>query len=391
MIYFDNSATTAPCREALDAITSVLTENWGNPSSAHFAGVEARRALESAKLRVARSIGMKRLTDGKLFFTSGGTEANNLAILGSVYSKERPVRGTSRGTVIISDGEHASVSAAADKLEKDGFRVYRIPTAGGALDLDALAANVTRDTVIAPIMRVNNETGAVYDVKNAFRIIKDAAPDAVLHSDCVQAYMKMKLTPLDLGADMISLSAHKIFSAKGAGALSVSNGIIKARKISPVLFGGGQEDGYRSGTEALPAIAGFGAAAALGEAELSRRMSACGELGDYATKKLSALDGVRLNLPAERIPNILSVTVPGIKSETLLNYLSGEGICVSKSSACSTRSRALSPALLAFGLSPEDVDSTVRLSFSHLNTKEEIDIFCDVLSKGIASLSRIRK
>ncbi len=391
MIYFDNSATTAPCREALDAINSALTDNWGNPSSAHFAGVEAHRTLEAARRRVARSIGMKRMTDGKLFFTSGGTEANDLAILGSVYSKERPKKGQYRGTVVISDGEHASVAAAAEKLGRDGFRVYRIPTAGGVLDLEALAANVSSDTVMASIMAVNNETGAVYDVKSAFRIIKDAAPAAVLPSDCVQAYMKMKLDPRDLGADMISLSAHKIFSAKGAGALYVSNAVIKAKKISPVLFGGGQEEGYRSGTEPLPAIAGFGAAAEAGDAELAARIASCDALGSYAVEKLSALDGVRLNLPPVRLPNILSVTVRGIKSETLLNYLSGEGICVSKSSACSSRSRGLSAALLAFGLSEEDVDSTVRLSFSHLNTAEEIDRFCEVLSKGIASLSKIRK
>ncbi len=391
MIYFDNSATTAPCAEAIEAINSALTEGWGNPSSAHFAGVEAHRILESARREVARSIGLTRMTDGAVIFTSGGTEANGLALLGAVYSKPRPEKGGSRGTVIISDGEHASVASAASKLEAEGFRVYRIPTVGGRLDLEDLKKNVSKDVIIASVMRVNNETGAVYDVREAFRIIKEASPGAVTHSDCVQAYMKMKLNPRDLEADMISLSAHKIFSAKGAGALYVSGEVIKAKKISPILFGGGQEAGYRSGTEALPAIAGFGAAASAGLAGLAGRTEKLRELGDHAVKRISSLDGVRLNLPETRIPNILSITVRGIKSETLLNYLSGEGICVSKSSACSTRSRALSPALLAFGLSEEDVDSSVRLSFSHLNTKEEIDVFCEVLAKGAATLAKARK
>ena len=391
MIYFDNSATTPPCDEAIEAIDLALRETWGNPSSAHSAGIAAHRILEAARRSVASSIGMKRMTDGKIFFTSGGTEANNLAISGCVSSKERPEKGGSRGTIIISDGEHASVSAAASKYEKEGFRVYRIPTVGGRLDLDDLRRNVSRDVIMASIMKVNNETGAVYDVKAASVIIKDAAPSAVIHSDCVQAYMKMRITPYDLGADMISVSAHKIFSAKGAGALWVSNEIMKTRKLSPLTFGGGQEEGFRSGTEALPAIAGFGAAAAAGSSELSERIKKCEELGDYAAAKLSLLDGVKLNLPETRLPNILNITVGGIKSETLLNYLSGEGICVSKSSACSTRSKNLSPALIAFGLSEEDVDSSVRISFSHLNTPGEIDRFCDVLSTGIRSLTKIRK
>ena len=391
MIYFDNSATTAPCAEAVAAINSALSENWANPSSSHFAGVAAHRIIENARRQIALSIGMKRMTDGKLFFTSGGTEANNLAMFGAVYSKERPVKSSSRGTVIVSDGEHASVSAAASKLEREGFRVYRIPTVGGKLDLDDLAKNVSRDVIFASVMRVNNETGAVYDVKSAFRIIKDASPGAVLHSDCVQAYMKMKLNPLDLGADMITLSAHKIFSAKGAGALYVSNEIIKTKKISPLFAGGGQEEGYRSGTESSPAIAGFGAAAEAGSRELDDRIAACCELGGYAAEKISRVEGTRLNIPAERLPNILSLTVSGIKSETLLNYFSGNGICVSKSSACSAHSRDLSPALRAFGLSEEEIDSTIRLSFSHLNTKEEIDIFCDVLTNGVRTLAKIRK
>lgn len=391
MIYFDNSATTKPCDEALAAINDVLTNTWGNPSSSHSKGVEAHRIMEKARREVAQTVGMRRMTDGKVVFTSGGTEANNIAILGVVRSKERPMKNGRRGTVIISDGEHSSVESPAARLEAEGFKVLRIPTAGGRLDLEMLKKNVTGDVILASIMLVNNETGAIYDVKSASKIIKAASPDAVIHSDCVQAYMKMKFTLSDLGADMVSISAHKIFSCKGAGALVIAEPVIKAKKISPLVFGGGQEDGFRSGTESVPAIAGFGAAAALGYAKLAERIEQTRKLGEYAESAIAAVAGTRLNLPEKRLPNILNITVPNIKSETFLNFLSGEGICVSKSSACSTHSRALSSALLAFGLPESDVDSSLRISFSYLNTEDEIDTFCRMLEKGISSLSKIRK
>lgn len=390
MIYFDNSATTPPCEAAIEAADAALRETWGNPSSAHAAGVAARRVLESARSSVASSIGVRRLTDAKIVFTSGGTEANNLAITGSVYSKERPVKGGTRGTVIISDGEHASVEASAHRLEGDGFKIYRIPTKGGALDLDDLEKNA-EGVIFASVMKVNNETGAVYDTKSAFRIIKERSPGAVCHTDCVQAYMKMRISPLDLGADMISLSAHKIFACKGAGALWISGDVIKTKKIAPVTYGGHQEEGLRAGTEGMPALAAFGAAAEVGREELPCRIARCRELGEYLEAKLSEVDGVRLNLPAVRLPNILNITVPGIKSETLMSFLSGKGVCVSKSSACSTRQKNLSAALLAFGLSEEDVDSSLRISLSHLNTEEEINFFTDTLSSGIVTLAKIRR
>lgn len=388
MIYFDNSATTPPCREATDAVLSAMTQLWGNPSSAHSMGVSAQKMLETSKRDVMTALGAK---DGKLIFTSGGTEANNLAIIGSVHSKERAKKGASRGKIIISDGEHASVENAARQLESEGFTVFRIPTRGGALDLDALSREATPDVILASVMKVNNETGAVYDTKTASRIIKEAAPGAVFHTDCVQAFLKMKLSPADLGADMVSVSAHKIFSAKGAGALYVSGEILKTKKLLGVTYGGHQEEGFRAGTEATPAIAAFGAAAKKGSSELKERMARTAALGAYAERAISSLDGVRLNLPEIRLPNILNITVPGIKSETLLNYLSGAGICVSKSSACSTRAKALSAALIAFGLSDADVDSSIRLSFSHLNTEEEIDIFCSTLARGVATLAKIRR
>ena len=391
MIYFDNSATTKPCPEAVKAITDALTENWGNPSSAHFAGDSAHRAVEEARKAVASALGIRRAADGRVIFTSGGTEANNLAIFGAVYAKERPVKNGRRGTVIITDGEHASVEVCADALEKDGFRIVRIPTVGGKLDLDFLKKEATSDVISASLMLVNNETGAVYDVKNASKIIKAVSPAAVIHSDCVQAFMKMRFAPSDIGADMISVSAHKVYSAKGAGALYVSKDIITAKKIIPTLYGGGQEENYRSGTEGVPQVLGFGAAVKAISGKVSERKAYVAELRDYVMEKLAKISGVKLNIPEKSLPYILSITVPNIKSETLLNYLSGEGICVSKSSACSTNHRNLSRALMAFGLSETDTDSTLRLSFSADNTKEEVDVFCEVLAKGIATLAQIKK
>lgn len=391
MIYFDNSATTKPCPEAVEAINAALTENWGNPSSSHFVGDAAHRDLENARKAVASSLGIRRPTDGKIVFTSGGTEANCLAVLGAVRAKERPVKNNSRGTVIITDSEHASVDSPAAALEKEGFRVLKIPTHGGSLDLDRLRKNADRDVIFASIMLVNNETGAVYNVKEAAKIIKSASPGAVVHSDLVQGYLKIKnFAPKDIGVDMATVSAHKVYSVKGAGALYISRDSITAKKISPIVFGGGQEEGYRSGTEALPAIAGFGAAVKCGVSALSERIDTLKELSSYAAERLEKLSGVRLNLPPERAPHILNITVFGIKSETMLNFLSGRGICVSKSSACSTHSRNLSRALTSFGLPEDEVDSSLRLSFSPSNTKDEVDIFIQALGEGISGLAKMK-
>lgn len=391
MIYLDNSATTKPSARALEAISEALETSWGNPSSSHSVGNEAHRIMTGASKSVMAALGIKRANEGKLIFTSGGTEANNLAILGTVRSKERPAINGNRGTVIITAGEHASVENTAHALEAEGFKILRIPTEKGELDLEWLEKNAPKDTVIASLMLVNNETGAVYDVKSASKIIKKIAPSAVVHADCVQAFMKMRFTPMDLGADMVSVSAHKIFSAKGAGALYVTKEIITAKKIVPLLFGGGQGEGLRSGTEAVPAIAGFAAACDEGSKELSSRIERSRNLSEYALKTLSKIEGTKLNIPKNHLPNIISITVTNIKSETMLNFLSAKGICVSKSSACSTHAKNLSRALLSFGLTEEDTDSTLRISLSHLNTEEEIDTLADAIKEGIEKLAGIKK
>lgn len=391
MIYFDNSATTKPCRQAVDAVNRALEECWGNPSSSHRMGLDAHAIMEKSSRDIAATLGIKRESDGMAIFTSGGTEANNLALFGVALAKKRTPKNGRLGSIIISDGEHASVDVAAARLSDIGFEIIKIPTENGRLDIEFLENNMPNDVVAASVMLVNNETGAVYDVKKAARIIREKNPTAVIHSDCVQAYLKMPLTLYGLGVDMITVSAHKIFAPKGAGALVTSKKVITAKNLSPILYGGGQEAGFRSGTEALPSIAGFAAAAVAGQCELETRAKKVRELSERLTEKLSGVNGVRVNLPTEHLPNIINITVFNIKSETMLNYLSSKGICVSKSSACSSHSRNLSRALTAYGMADSEVDSSLRISLSHMNTEEETDVFLKALEEGISSLAKIRK
>ncbi len=381
MIYFDNSATTKPSDASLIKMREALCTSFGNPGSVHTAGMEARRLLDEARKNVGETLGIRRAADGEIIFTSGGSEANNLAIFGSVRAKERH-----GGKVFITDGEHASVENAVKELEKEGFQVLRIPTAGGKLDLDFIEKNADNTVILAAMMLVNNETGALYDIKAASHIIREKSPKAFIHCDAVQGYLKVKFTPKSLGVDSVAVSAHKIHSPKGAGALYVTADVIKAKRLVPHIVGGGQEMGFRSGTENVPAIAAFGAAAKEGLLALAENHAAVGELKAYFEEKTASL--ARINEPAARIPNIINITVPGVRSETLLNFMSQNGICISAGSACSARSHGVSRALTAFGLPENEADSSVRVSLSYLNTKEEIDTFASALTTAVSTLAK---
>lgn len=384
-IYLDNSATTRICPEALDKYVQVARENYGNPSSRHFRGQAARAAMEEARAAVLASLGAK---NGKLLFTSGGTEANNLAILGRAHAKERYKKGC---RILTTAGEHSSVGKALLALKTEGFDIVEIPTAGGVLDLDALAAAANEKTVLCTMMMVNNETGAVYPVKEAAAILHRASPDAVLHVDATQSYMKIPFTPASLGADMITLSSHKIEGPKGVGALWVSDAVIKNRGLSPVVFGGGQEDGLRSGTENVPGICAFGEAARVYHGAFAARTERVARLRGYLVEKIATLDGCVCNLPPVCAPHILNITVRGLRSETVLNDLSGRGICVSSGSACSSHDKnALSGALLAFGKTADEADSSIRVSLSYHNTEEELDTFVSALGEIIATRAKKR-
>ncbi len=386
-IYLDNSATTKPSEASLEKMREALSVTYGNPSSVHAVGNASKKLMDEARRQIITSLGIRKLPDWELIFTSGGTEANNLAIFGTVYAKARPEKGGSRGKIFISDGEHSSVDACAEKLEADGFTILRVPTAGGRLDLDFIRENADSSTVLASFMLVNNETGAIYDVKSAFDIIRSAQKNAVCHTDAVQGYLKTKFTPAALGCDAITVSAHKIYSPKGAGALLVKRDMIVAKKLVPIIHGGGQENNFRSGTENVPAIAAFGAAAEEGLRDFDARYAHIKAIRERIVAGLEG-SGIRVNQPEDHVPNIINLTLPGIRSEIMLNFLSGLGICISAGSACSTHSSGPSKALLAYGLPKNEADTSVRVSIGYENTESDADELLKNLLRGTKALAR---
>lgn len=384
-IYLDNSATTPLCAEAEQAMIGAM-KVYGNPSSLHSAGLAAQKLLDEARSRVGAALGIRVLKPGQLIFTASGTEATNLAIRGCVFAKTR--RG---GKIISTDSEHAATENTLRGLEADGFQVVRVSTRGGVLDMAQLEQELTPDTIMVTMMMVNNETGAKYDIAKAFALAKRKNPQIVTHCDAVQGFLKCKFTPASIGADMVSISSHKIHGPKGVGALYVSADILKQRKLIPVLQGGGQEFGFRSGTENVIGVAGFGAASENGFSCLNDSIERMSYIREYAILKLSALD-IRLNIPlGEAAPHIVNFTLPDIKSETMLHYLSGQSIFVSSGSACSSHSHAPSRALVAFGLNAHDADCSIRVSISKDTTEEHIDALVEHLRQGLCVLVRTKR
>ncbi len=389
-IYFDNSATTPLCDEAKSAMSAAM-ECFGNPSSLHSMGVDAEKLVSDARRAILASLGVRgvsKITEKQLIFTAGGTEADNLALLGVASAKNFPAGRK----IIISDSEHPAINEPAAELEKRGFTVVRIPTVGGVPDYEMITREADKNTILASFMTVNNETGAVYDIKRISGIVKAANPDALMHTDCVQGYMKLCVSERSLGADLITLSAHKIGGPKGVGALYVSADVQKRRAIAPIIFGGGQESGMRSGTENVIGIAGFGAAVKASAGKISEYTERISELRRYlisAIAERNEFREVRLNLPENAAPHILSITLPDIKSETTLHFLSRDGIYVSSGSACSSNTGHGSHVLRAFGLSDKAADCTVRVSLGAQNTKEETDIFLESLNRAVSTLVRI--
>ena len=382
-IYLDNSATT-PISEAAKAKMAEAVECFGNPSSLHDAGLKAEKLISDARRSIMSALGDRR---GELVFTSCGTEATSLALFGTAFAKER--READR--ILTTDSEHPSVENALRRLEASGFEVVRIPTRGGVLDLDAIRAALDKKIFLASFMMVNNETGALYDVAGAFRLIKEKYPSAITHCDAVQGFLKTRFSPEKINADLVTISGHKLHAPKGVGALYISSEIIKAKKLVPFLVGGGQERGWRSGTENVIGIAGFGAAVADIYPRLDQTLKHMRELREYAISRLSELE-VALNIPRERsAPHIVNLTLPSIKSETMLHYLSAKGIYVSSGSACSSHSRHPSSSLISFGLDAHSADCSLRISLSEYNSKDDIDALTEALAEGISSLVRIKR
>ena len=387
MIYFDNSATTKICDEALEKYNEVSRECFGNPSSLHSEGFRAEKLLDGARRDILSALDAR---DASLVFTASGSEANNLAITGRAFAKERFKRN---GKIIISDGEHASVTAPVEMLEKNGFEVVKISTRGGSLDLEMLERELDESVILVSLMMVNNETGALYDIMGASRLVKARAKNALLHIDATQSFMKLPFSMARLGADMITVSSHKIEGPKGVGALAVSAAALKNRGISPIILGGGQEGGLRSGTENVPAICAFAEAVKIARGELESRKNVNEGLRNRLIERITSdevLSQISITNPPKHAPHIINLTLPSIKSETALHFLSSRGIFVSSGSACSSNSQHKSSALVAFGRSEKEADTSIRVSFSHRNTLDEVDALADALRDALTALARVR-
>ncbi|MBR2622463.1 MAG: cysteine desulfurase [Clostridia bacterium] len=384
-IYFDNSATTALCPTAREKMIEAI-DRYGNPSSYHRLGRDAASMLTEARETIARSLGVRRLTPGELVFTSCGSEANSLALWGTAHAKAR--RTANR--IVTTDSEHPAVENVMRELEREGFEVIRISTKGGALDMVQLDAALNDRVFMVSMMMVNNETGALYDLKTVFSLVRVRSPQVITHTDAVQGYLKCRFTPASLGADLVTISAHKVHGPKGVGALYINPALLKAKQIVPWLHGGGQENGLRSGTENLPGIAAFGAAVAHLYPKLDEDMAHMRALRERLVTGLTAL-GIGVKQPSGVCaPHIVNLTLPNIKSEVMLHFLDARGICVSAGSACSTRSRHISSALLAFGATEREADCSLRVSLCADNTEDEVDVLLSALSEGLSVLIRMR-
>ncbi|MGN0541981.1 MAG: cysteine desulfurase family protein [Acutalibacteraceae bacterium] len=366
--YFDNSATTAPCCEAVKAVSDAMTRCWGNPSSLHFQGNLAKELLDNSREAIAARLSCK---PEEIFFTSGGTESNNLAVRGAAYQMRRMGR-----RIVSTSIEHPSIDETLNKLEAEGFEVIKLKVDSfGRINEKELFAAVNSNTILITMMLVNNEVGTIMPIQAAKRAAMAARSPALIHCDAVQAFGKMPIKPSALGVDLMTVSSHKIHGPKGVGALYVRKGV----KIKPVTFGGEQEQKLRPGTEAMPAIAGF-AAAARALPDPQKELERISMLRDYMVSRLGELDGIVINSPPDALPFVTNISVLGIKSEPMLNFLSERGICVSSGSACSKGKK--SHVLLQMGLDKKRLDSPLRISFSRFTTVQEIDALVLGISEG---------
>lgn len=371
--YLDNSATTRVCPEAAAAALRAMTEVYGNPSSTYTKGREARKLLDASRKLVSDALGCQ---PGELVFTSCGSESDNWALLSGAEAMSRKGKH-----VITSAVEHDAVRRSAEELERRGYELtYLRPDASGAVDPESVKNALRPDTILVSLMLVNNETGAVTDIAAVSRVLREAGSEALLHTDAVQAFCKLAFTPKSLGADLISVSGHKIHAPKGVGALYIRKGL----RLKPYILGGAQEDGRRAGTEAVPQIAAFGEAARLAKAGLSENAA------HMAALKARTLDELRAAIPELRwidsaAPHILSISLPGWRSEVLMNFLEAREIYVSRSSACKKGAR--SHVLEAVGMDPRAIDGALRIGFSRFSTEDDVDALCAALKEAHDTLA----
>ncbi len=375
MIYLDNSATTRPCAEAVEATTRAMTESWGNPSALYGFGIDTARLLRTARQQVAAALGAE---PDRVFFTSGGTEADNWAVFSTAkrYGKKNK-------HIITTAIEHHAILNSMKELEAQGFEVtYLLPDSMGRITLDALKAALRKDTILVSIMMVNNEVGSVMPIEKMAKLTHRMCPDAIFHTDAVQGFLKVPFAAKTLGADLISVSSHKVHGPKGVGALYISP---RLKSFPALLHGGGQEGNFRSGTEGTPAIFGFAAACAAGLASFKEDIKREKLLLDGLVEELSQLDGVAIN-GCHEAPHILSLSIPGVPTQNTINILQDHGICVSAGSACAKGHR--SHVLEAMRLSPETMDGSFRISLCRDTTQEELQELVTVIREEI--LPRVR-
>lgn len=387
-VYLDNSATTKIRPEALEEYVRVCECTWGNPSSLHTMGAEAERVISASKQTILSTLNAK---DSEIIFTASGTEANNIVIIGRATAKERYTKGAK---IITTQGEHASVDLTVSALSDGAISISKLATRGGEIDLAELERELSRDVILVTVMMVNNETGAVYDLPKIARLVKAKCPEALFHVDATQGYMKIPFTKTAIGADLITVSAHKIGGPKGVGALIIDKNVIKTKGLKQIIYGGGQELGIRSGTENVPGIAAFAKAAELAHKTLGADIAHMDALRERLISKISTdprLSEIDITLPKNHAPHILNITLPSIKSETMLHYLSSVGIFVSSGSACSSNGNHTSSALTSYGRTPEEADTSIRISFCPTSTEDEVDALVEALASGILRLSRIKR
>ena len=381
-VYMDNAATTRAYPEVVQLMNKIMEEDYGNPSSLHMKGVEAERYIRRAREILA---GILKVEEKELIFTSGGTESNNLAIIGGALANQRAGKH-----LITTRIEHASVYQPMMFLEQMGFEVTWLPVnAYGLVDLDALREAIRPDTILVSMMCVNNEIGTIEPITDAAAIVKECNPNTLFHVDAIQGFGKVVLHPKRIGIDMLSVSGHKIHGPKGMGILYVDEHV----KIHPILFGGGQQRDLRSGTENVPGIAGLGEAVKEIYTDFNEKMERLYGLREYFVEEIEKIEGTTVNGPKGRegAPHIVSVSFAGVRSEVLLHSLEDKGIYVSSGSACASNHPAVSETLKAIHVKKELLDSTIRFSFSEFTTKEELDITLETLRELLPMLRRFTR
>lgn len=374
-VYLDNSATTRPLPEVVEAMVKTLQDNYGNPSSLHNKGLEAEKILKEARQKIARRLAA---SPEEIIFTSGGTESNNLAIKGIAYQYQNRGRH-----LITTEVEHPSVLESFLALEEEGFEVTFLKADRyGRISLEDLRESITPETILVSIMHVNNELGTIHPLADIGKIIKERNPNTFFHSDCIQSFGKMLIQPARNLVDLVSISGHKIHGPKGIGALYKRKGV----ELRALQTGGGQENGYRCGTENVPGIAGL--IPALDALPDYTEQNPCNQeldrLRKYFINGLEKIDRkVIINSPEDGAPHILSVSFPGTRGEVLVHSLEAKGVFVSTGSACHSKSREKSHVLRSIGLPMEQIDGTIRVSFSTYNTIEELDYALEVLAEQL--------